>query len=292
MLAILLNYCRHHKIKVSFTITAVLLIAPTLYYGHTNEWLYFYHDSVETLSFTAVIVSTIFVAYQITLFIKDYRQKRAHAEFETAYKLAGYYSKNIIPSLNAATLQLQKINEIVCKDYYKHANKFKDFTAKEAMDIFGPDVLKRFRKEFSDHRNFDYPKYMFFLNGTPREESEKILSSYKKNSKNNQLKDSAMDRFLREKSFLANQHITYVLNDVEYFSMYFCSGLASSDTVYPSLHQTFLNFVIHSYLFICFMNSKPGHELYIHTTTLYNEWNTKNLAGHTKKQTAKKMPKE
>ena len=292
MLSKIHKYCKQHKFKVGLPLIAIIFGIPTAIYGHLYEWLHFYHDSVETLSFTAVIVSTIFVAYQIALFLKDYRQKRAHSEFETAYKLAGYYSKNIIPSLNAAQHHLRKINRLICKDYYKQASKFKDFTAAEAMSIFGPDVLVNFGKAFSDYKNLDYPEYEFFLNGTPTANSKKKIPDPPKPSKKNQQTISDREQFLREQAFLVNQHITYVLNDIEYFSMYFCSGLASSDTVYPSLHQTFLDFVIDSYLLICFMNSKPGHELYIHTTTLYNDWSIKSHSSHAKKQTAKKMPKE
>lgn len=247
----------------------------------------FYHDSVETLSFIAVIVSTIFVAYQIALFLKDYRQKRAHSEFETAYKLAGYYAKNIIPSLKAAQLHLRKINRLVCPNYYSQASKFKEFTADEAKLIFGPHVIKDFFDGLTNPNNLNYPLYEFYLNGTSIKKSKDKIPPIKKSGKDHAERDS----FLREQTFLVNQHITFVLNNIEYFSMYFCSGLASSDTVYPSLHQTFIDFVIDSYLLICYMNSKPGHELYIHTTTLYNEWNKISLSNH-KKQTAKKMPRE
>ena len=271
MLSDIHDFCKKNKIRVSIFIAALSLTIPTLFYGHVYEWLHFYHDSVETLSFMSVIVSTIFVAYQIALFLKDYREKHAHSEFETAYKLAGYYAKNIIPSLNAAQIHLRTINRKVCSDYYTKVSEFREFTSAEAKRIFGPNIVNDFFREFSNYKNINYPKYEFYLNGTPSKTSEQKIPAVKKPGKNGKLDTTARDTFLREQLFLVNQHITFVLNDIEYFSMYFCSGLASSETVYPSLHQTFLDFVIDSYLLICYMNSKPGHELYVHTTTLYNE---------------------
>lgn len=286
--------CKKHKIRSAFILAFFLITIPTLIYGHANEWLHFYHDSVETLSFMSVIVSTIFVAYQIFLFLRDYRQKHAHSEFETAYKLAGYYSKNIIPSLNAAEFHLRRINKKIAPDYNKKASKFKEFTAKEAKELFGDDILEKFFKEFSDYKNFNYPRYEFLLNSTPTTETTKKIPTLVNGKPSNpKVVESVQKRadYLKEQAFIANQHITFVLNNIEYFSMYFCSGLASSETVYPSLHQTFCDIVIDSYLLICYMNSQPGHELYIHTTTLYNEWTAKSLANHEhKKQQAKKMP--
>ena len=54
--------------------------------------------------------------------------------------------------------------------------------------------------------------------------------------------------------------------------MYFCSKLAAPETVYMSLHQTYLEFMMNNYLLICYQNSKPGHEYYTHAIQLYNIW--------------------
>ncbi len=280
-------------LEVYYYITSIgVSISP-----HYYDFLIHYHDSIETLSFLSVIASLGFVAYQSSLFVKDYRHKRAHSEFETAYKLAGYYSKNIIPSLNAAQYRIRKVNTKLVPDFYKKANLFKEFTAEEAQSLFGNDILTKFRHEFASPDNYDYPHYEYLLNSIPTKDTEsKIPAPINHTITGKKAKEAEEKRkkYLQEKAFLSSQHVVYILNNVEYFSMYFCSGLASADTVFPSLHQTYLDFIVDTYLLICYLNANnAGEELYIHTSTLYNKWRKQSLEAHNsrKKPQAKKMPK-
>jgi hypothetical protein len=71
--------------------------------------------------------------------------------------------------------------------------------------------------------------------------------------------------------------ITYekntLLNNLEYFSMYFNTNVADSDTVYQSLHQTYLGLVTWLYLDISTRNREPKDHYFTNVILLFNAWN-------------------
>ena len=78
-------------------LTIILVILYALASGHLCDGLIYYNQSLATLSYIAIILSAIFVAYQAYLFRKDYETRKEHSEFDTAYRLAGYYAhENIL----------------------------------------------------------------------------------------------------------------------------------------------------------------------------------------------------
>lgn len=66
-----------------------------------------------------------------------------------------------------------------------------------------------------------------------------------------------------------------LLNTLEYFSMYFCKGLAKEDVVYQSLHQNFRSTVLMLYFDIATVNKIPTEKYYTHIIALFNMWNNK-----------------
>jgi len=66
-----------------------------------------------------------------------------------------------------------------------------------------------------------------------------------------------------------------LLNDLEYFSMSINTGVADSDTLYPSIHQTFFDIARELYWCICNTNKtteKAADRYYTHVIDLYNSW--------------------
>lgn len=69
-----------------------------------------------------------------------------------------------------------------------------------------------------------------------------------------------------------NSMIDEVLNKLEYLCMYFNNNLAESDYVYPSLHQSFLEYIKSLYFFIAIRNDDPARKYYTEIIKLYNKW--------------------
>lgn len=91
-----------------------------------------------------------------------------------------------------------------------------------------------------------------------KNELEMILGKLKELSKTNQEKFS---------------NISKVLNQLEYMSMYFNTGIAEEKTVYQSLHQLYLSFVKEVYPVIAFANVNNKDKAYINVIKLFNVWN-------------------
>lgn len=134
-------------IKILLILTVCLGTISILFYGHVNDCFVYYSKSLATISYIAIIFSAVFVAYQAYLFRRDYETRKERSEFDTAYKLAGYYAKNILPDTIFANKILSDINLKIDKDFYKKSNQFVDFTLVEAQQIFDNDVINKFKKE-------------------------------------------------------------------------------------------------------------------------------------------------
>lgn len=257
-----------NKIIVFACIIIFLFVLYTIIisiYKHPTDFLIYYNKSLETLSFCAVITSVIFVIYQAEIFVKDYKSKREREEFDTSYKMAKYYADNIIPNLACIEFIFPYINKKIDENFYNNADKFKDFTAIEAKKIFGEDIIERYQKEINNLPEECILSFEAFSTGKTTLEIKKEWKSY------NFTPEDKMT-FFKEKRFIIMNKITYVINNIEYFAMYFCSGLAIPENVYMSLHQTYIHCIIGCYLFICNQNRNIGHEFYTHTISLYLKW--------------------
>lgn len=69
-----------------------------------------------------------------------------------------------------------------------------------------------------------------------------------------------------------NHSVNDLLNTLEYFCMYFNTGVADSKVIYQSIHQTFLSTVQLMYFFIAKKNKDSIDKYYVNIICLYNEW--------------------
>lgn len=177
------------------------------------------------------------------------------------------------------TFFLEKINKSIINNYYDKSNEFKEFTPAEAVKIFGNDksIIKNFRIKFSEPIDFELLSILYAIHH--KTTTLEVIKKWNVLLPNSNKKAKNVERnFYFEKSGEIKSTLTDVMNDIEYFSMYFCSGLAIPDNVYMSLHQTFIRFIINSYLYICMMNNDSvGHEYYAHTIALFSKWQHQSL---------------
>ncbi|NFL34483.1 hypothetical protein FDB64_05235 [Clostridium botulinum] len=66
-------------------------------------------------------------------------------------------------------------------------------------------------------------------------------------------------------------------NKLEYFCMYFNSGVADEETVYQSLHQSFLDMIKVIYFHIAVRNKTGKDKYYTNIIKLYNKWSDRYL---------------
>lgn len=69
--------------------------------------------------------------------------------------------------------------------------------------------------------------------------------------------------------------LTKILNQLEYFSMYFNTGVADESVVYQSLHQSFMYTIKVLYFDISIRNNVGKDKYYTNIIQLYNSWSEK-----------------
>lgn len=272
--------------KIILVLLIILLFFVIWHDGHIHDCLIYYSQPMSTISYIAVTLTAIFIAYQAKqmarqseinaeqskLLLKDYDTRLEHAEREKAYKLAGYYAKNILPRMIFANKFLYNINlKIIGEEFYSKSSQFKKFTKVESEKVFNRvDIVKLFRREMLNPKNvpvnFDFMKFLEMNNLNLYWGVKKETVAEQKDRAN----ESMTKIELPMEAIISG--VTYILNDIEYFSMYFSSGLADANSIYMVIHQTYLEFVRNAYLLFCLANSKIGHEYYAHTIKLYNMW--------------------
>ena len=255
-------------------IFSTLIIIGIPIWAHPEpDWLVYYNVPLATLSYIAVIATAIFIGYQAKLFLKDYTQKNKRAEFELSYRMANYYSTEIIPYMASIKHFLIAINKNIDPTYKSKVPSFAKFTASEATEIFGvcPDgkeVVAKFEEYFTKPMPESTLIKLFSLHdGKTQLELKKEWDVLLENKT-----PQERNIFFADKTIEFCKNTVSLFNKIEYFSMFFCSGLAIPENVYMSLHQTFLGYLHEGYLFICNMNKNPGHEYYMHTIDLYSQW--------------------
>lgn len=98
---------------------------------------------------------------------------------------------------------------------------------------------------------------------------EKSKKSLNKILLKNKKKESYYDLHYQK---LYTDTLNDTLNTLEYFCMYFNSGVADEETVYQSLHQSFLSMVKVLYFRIAYVNESGKDKYYTNIIELYNKW--------------------
>ncbi len=108
---------------------------------------------------------------------------------------------------------------------------------------------------------------------TMREIKLDVFKEFHRNNIIPYLEGKLAENIVQERfSAFMEVNMTYLLNEIEYFSMCFLS-VANQRKVFKSIHQTFLRYIRLSYCKICEWNKKGQIQYYPHTIRLYNKWN-------------------
>ena len=83
-----------------------------------------------------------------------------------------------------------------------------------------------------------------------------------------------------------SDELNELLNNLEFFSMHFTTGVADEEVVYQSLHKTFLSLVELFYYDISLNNVKNDTKLFTNVIKLYNRWKEKSNKAKTTREIA------
>lgn len=224
----------------------------------------------------------------------SYLRSRKKQRIERAMELAEYYRTEILEKFSFFTSVIQ-----TC-DYGKKVLKYLEdqsiekFSCDEMEEIIKKEIdrgkfenVEAFIKDLNDSLiSVSYEELMkaktISLSEISTIQEFKLLSDVEthkdgkqqdsSDSKKSQSKEFA--KVLLQKEFECQ--IITILNSLEWFAMNFTTKLADCDSVYQSLHQTYLLTVRYLYFFISGKNKSFSEKYYTHLIELYNMWKEKN----------------
>lgn len=259
-------------------------------------------DVFSLIANIAIVFSLLFAGYQTMLNKKSYDLSNDRAEKEKAIELAELYAKEVIPRLSYiyAIYDQIGISQIISK---LKSDKLTQFDKDELSDLLSSADLESIEKALE---NIDYSILLKNKITLSKKEHFSISFYYKVQNKlqlqkstdiftvdfkavqealenttidvekfYSNLKMLQFDYLNARKEFIAQKN--ELLNILEYFCMYFNTGVAAENVVYQSLHQSFLDVVKICYFDIAKFNETGKDKYYTNIIDLYNLWNTRYL---------------
>ena len=231
-------------------------------------------ESVSTIIISVLgagIVSILTVYFSRKQFlIQDDKQN-----IIKAIELSELYAREIIPLIDYFSYIYCRIG---ITEYYKKINKNRvestlKFTLLELKETFTAAEINEIRSKM-DPQNI---KKEILINARVSMHNSRIDDAifFKETQKNFGSKEE-YERILR--AYLVddfNLNKNKLANYLEFFAMYFTSKTAHADSVYQSLHQTYIAILSWMYFDIASTNKDPKEKFYTNAIMLFNRWNDK-----------------
>lgn len=269
------------------------------------QWLINKKELIGLLADMATILALIFTGIQLKNAIKEYRVNNEIEERKKAIELAEIYAEDLIHNISYLSNIYKQCG---ISKYFKDLNyrEFRQFDIYELENfIKGKTTIEELKKltlnidlmilvNCARSLNRDLEKYSVekidiillnnFINNDEKElESKKEVAAALEDGKENKnYKKSDIKEYNEAKMKYKTYEICYndqfkvieceTLNKLEYFCMYFNSGIADEETVYQSLHQSFLDMVRVMYFRIASVNKTGKDKYYTNIIDLYNKW--------------------
>ena len=219
--------------------------------------------SANHVTIFAFAIGTI----QLIAFVKDARHTETRAKKEFALDLAKEYATNLLPKMNLIenilSLSYNKEDPYELQRCVLSKLEINNFTKAE---LLSNESLKKYTS--------------FFFNKQYPYDTNIILQKFEHYEKTN---IPAAKHFLGKEELNKNltwrfRHlISCTLNELEQFAMAVNHQVADSTMLFPSLHQTFLDFVKYTYPRIADANFNDVEEFYTNIILLYRDWNLKKI---------------
>ena len=190
------------------------------------------------------------------------------AKINKAIELAEYYKDNILnyylPIDNL--FEISGIKKILLQSDNKPMNSFDEIELKQR---FSSEQIEAINKIIdSDAFGDAVAQVAVFsnlkLNIVKKKEVDKESGEAKTYVSKKQIADEFYDKV-----------ICKTLNNLEYFAMFFIQGVAEEDSIYQSIHQTYIDIVELLYYQIADNNKKPSDKYFTKTIELYKIWKRK-----------------
>ncbi len=266
-------YLRNNKLNAfTYCVASIAIIVYAIGLKEQIESETLLRDILSMSANYVAICSCIIVLVQLVAFFSDSRHKESRCRKEAALKLADEYASTILRNItfiqNVVQCYYDKENPESLNDKLSELQIDK-FIAKEMAKVKGlekyTDIFRNGRYEIPceiiENASISYQVGYNIIEEKTATEDE---------SGGEQVEES--EESLRKKANIKFKLIVSdTLNKLEYFSMAVNHNVAESEMLFPSLHQTYLNFVRFMYPYIC-MENMDEENYYTNIIELYRTW--------------------
>lgn len=259
-----------------------------------------FKDVVGFLANIITIVGIGFVIKQLKeaseankLAEKDYNVKNEKSEREKAIELSKFYCDHILPKTSYLfnVLKDAGIDKVLGDINY---TDLKEFDQAELNQLLGVSKVKELKNFFSNInikilmdnmpiiRDLSIEEYLEDINTITYEkitgrrtslaEEEAVAETESENREKEMIDKIAHAYHVKKHRNEYMRTLEDCLNLLEYFCMSFNNGIADEETVYQSLHQSFLGTVKLVYFHIAIQNTTGKDKYYTNIIKLFNKW--------------------
>ncbi|MBS6504433.1 MAG: DUF4760 domain-containing protein [Clostridium sp.] len=248
---------------------------------------------LENIANFSTFIGLLAVAYQIYMSKKEQRIQHEKQEKQKAIELAELYANKLIHNIGYLCRVFQRCGiQAYFEDIKYH--QLKEFDVYELEHLFTKEEMKKINNNMDNIDIEILAEATITLRDKLDEnifskivEAKKILKLNRAEialTNENESEDERNERMriLSKHSYYSiyfDKMFSDILNDtlntLEYFCMYLNTGIADEDTIYQSLHQSFLSMVKVLYFRIASRNETGKDKYYTNIIELYNKWANK-----------------
>lgn len=266
----LCSFCSNNKISIT-TVLTIFIVVILYYCSVSYKILKENTDFFSSLGSIATGISLIFVAIQVYYIKLENETRNKQLAQENAFEMAKLYATDILMKLHASNVYLESIGFIDKIRFLKDL-EVKEFDKKEMDKLFGKEEIDSLIELYNKKVQSGIYEEALTI-GYNLSKIDFYLKFYEFRTKSDNLSvKSVNELWIDDLRTRTNSMIDEVLNKLEYLCMYFNNNLAESDYVYPSLHQSFLEYIKSLYFFIAIRNDDPARKYYTEIIKLYNKW--------------------
>lgn len=221
-------------VLIGIGLTALIYIIP-LNSETGMTWIERLYYSVQIVVAIYVVVGAVVGIWQYCVSTRSEIIKNETDKVKQAVDLAGYYKDHIINAFLPIRYVYKQIGAL---DIFNSINTMVEFDSEELKQNLNEKQISDLKRSIEDSKLVTIVKEAGFIYNL-----NFIESSLKWQENFGSIKPISEDLKLKTvQNFLINQ-ITTLLNNMEYFSMYFTYNIADESVVFQSLHQTFFEMV-------------------------------------------------
>lgn len=227
-------------------------------------------EIISILGDVATTATIVFLFLERLFSRRTYRYNCEWQEKNKAVELAALYKNEILNSNSYITYLFDRLGIIQILKHAYHSD-LELFTRSELDEFLSQADIECIREILKNPDN-----YSVFLEGQSRYVLEHRGIQLLPQSELEKMFEKDEEKIREFKTYLMQKQyydvLDHLLNSLEYFAMYFNTGVADEKVVYQSLHQTYLRLVRALYFEIALRNDSPKDMYYTNIINLYITW--------------------